>query len=117
MYKGSLVGIDDLSNGQIEDILDLAQDIQEDPGAYHGLASGQIMACLFLEPSTRTRGSFEAAMKRLGGDTITTSDVKTSSMAKGESLADTIRHMERVFGPDRPAPSLGWVRQAGRRVQ
>ena len=91
MYKGSLVGIDDLSNGQIEDILDLAQDIQEDPGAYHGLASGQIMACLFLEPSTRTRGSFEAAMKRLGGDTITTSDVKTSSMAKGESLADTIR--------------------------
>ena len=91
MYKGSLVGIEDLSNGQIEDILDLAQEIQEDPAAYYGLASQRIMASLFLEPSTRTRGSFEAAMKRLGGDTITTADAKSSSMAKGESLADTIR--------------------------
>ena len=91
MYKGSLVSIEDLSNSQIEDILDLAQEIEEDPGAYYGLASRRIMASLFLEPSTRTRGSFEAAMKRLGGDTITTADAKSSSMAKGESLADTIR--------------------------
>ena len=91
MYKGGVATIEDLSNEQIEDILDLAQDIQEDPGAYYGLASRRIMASLFLEPSTRTRGSFEAAMKRLGGDTITTADPTSSSISKGESLADTIR--------------------------
>ena len=91
MYKGSLVTIEDLSNGQIEDILDLAQEIEEDRNAFYGLASRRIMASLFLEPSTRTRGSFEAAMKRLGGDTITTAEAKSSSMEKGESLADTIR--------------------------
>ena len=91
MYKGSLTTIEDLSNGQMEDILDLAQDIEENRDAFHGLASRRIMASLFLEPSTRTRGSFEAAMKRLGGDTVTVADTKSSSMEKGESLADTIR--------------------------
>ena len=91
MYKGSLVTIEDLSNGQIEDILDLAQEIEADRDAFYGLAARRIMASVFLEPSTRTRGSFEAAMKRLGGDTITTADPKSSSTAKGESLADTIR--------------------------
>ena len=91
MYRGSLVTIDDLSNGQIEDILDLAQEIQNDQGSFYGLASKRIMASLFLEPSTRTRGSFESAMKRLGGDTITTADSESSSIPKGESLADTVR--------------------------
>ena len=91
MYKGSLVTIEDLSNEQIEDVLDLAQEVQENPDAFYGIASRRIMASLFLEPSTRTRGSFEAAMKRLGGDTITTADPRSSSMEKGESLADTIR--------------------------
>ena len=91
MYKGSLVTIDDLSNGQIEDILNLAEEIQEDRPAFYGLASRFIMASLFLEPSTRTRGSFEAAMKRLGGDAITTADATSSSMEKGESLADAVR--------------------------
>lgn len=91
MFKRSLVTIEDLSNEQIEDILDLAQEIQDDMGAFHGVAVRNIMASLFLEPSTRTRGSFEAAMKRLGGATITTADSSSSSMSKGESLADTIR--------------------------
>ena len=91
MYKDSLVTIEDLSNGQIEDILDLAQEIEADRDAFHGLASRRIMASLFLEPSTRTRGSFEAAMKRLGGETVTVADAGSSSMSKGESLADTIR--------------------------
>ena len=91
MYKGSLVTIEDLSNGQIEDILDLAKEIQDSPESVYGLASRRIMASLFLEPSTRTRGSFEAAMMRLGGDTITTADARSSSIEKGESLADTIR--------------------------
>jgi len=54
--------------------------------------SGKIMACLFYEPSTRTRFSFEAAMRRLGGNVLTTENAQEfSSAAKGESLADTIR--------------------------
>ena len=91
MYKNSVVTIEDLSNEQIEDILDLAHEIEEDRSAFFGLASGYIMASLFLEPSTRTRGSFESAMKRMDGHTITTADPVSSSVAKGESLADTIR--------------------------
>ena len=91
MYKNCLVTIEDLSNEEIEDILDLAQEMQENLRAFPSLASGHIMACLFFEPSTRTRGSFESAMKRLGGETITTADVRSSSIEKGESLADTIR--------------------------
>ena len=59
-----------------------------------GICHGKIMASLFFEPSTRTRLSFEAAMHRLGGSIITASDVGTSSLAKGESLAD----MARVVG-------------------
>ena len=91
MYRGSLTTIENLSNGQIEDILDLALEIEADRDASYGLASRRIMASLFFEPSTRTRGSFEAAMKRLGGDVITTADAKSSSIQKGESLADTMR--------------------------
>ncbi len=91
MFKGSLVTIEDLSISQIEDVLDLAQEMEQDRDAFYGLASRLLMASLFLEPSTRTRGSFESAMKRLGGDVVSTGDISLSSMAKGESLADTIR--------------------------
>ncbi|ENN95884.1 aspartate carbamoyltransferase catalytic subunit [Methanocaldococcus villosus KIN24-T80] len=55
------------------------------------ILEGKILATVFFEPSTRTRLSFETAMKRLGGDVITMTDVKTASTAKGESLIDTIR--------------------------
>ncbi|MCI0845548.1 MAG: hypothetical protein J4N33_00370 [Chloroflexi bacterium] len=87
----SVVTIDDLTNSQIEDVLDLAAEIDRDRDAFYGVATRRIMASLFLEPSTRTRGSFESAMNRLGGRTITTTDARSSSMAKGESLADTVR--------------------------
>ena len=87
----SVVTIEDLTNSQIEDVLDLAAEIDRDRDAFYGVASRLILASLFFEPSTRTRGSFESAMNRLGGRTITTADARSSSMAKGETLADTVR--------------------------
>jgi aspartate carbamoyltransferase catalytic subunit len=91
MDGNSVVTIEDLTNSQIEDVLDLAAEIDRDRDAFYGVASRLILASLFFEPSTRTRGSFESAMNRLGGRTITTTDARSSSMSKGESLADTVR--------------------------
>ena len=91
MYKNSLVSIEDLSNEEIEDILDLAREMSKDVRSFPSLANGCIMSSLFFEPSTRTRGSFESAMNRLGGRAITTIGRGSSSMEKGETLVDTIR--------------------------
>ena len=87
----SLVSVDDLAIADIEAIFDTADDFRANMPAYSGIATGRIAATLFYEPSTRTRLSFEAAMQRLGGGVISTWDVNASSVAKGESLADTIR--------------------------
>jgi aspartate carbamoyltransferase catalytic subunit len=87
----SLVTIDDLSNGEMLALFSLADAMSADMAGQHGLCRGKVMASLFFEPSTRTRLSFEAAMHRLGGSVITASDVGASSLAKGESIADTAR--------------------------
>ncbi|KAH6557466.1 hypothetical protein KP509_1Z112800 [Ceratopteris richardii] len=59
------------------------------------ILKGYLMATLFYEPSTRTRLSFESAMKRLGGEVLTTENAREfSSAAKGETLEDTIRTVE-----------------------
>jgi aspartate carbamoyltransferase catalytic subunit len=87
----SLVTIDDLSNGEMLSLFSLADAMAGDMPAQYGAARGKIMASLFFEPSTRTRLSFEAAMHRLGGNVITASDVGASSLAKGESIADTAK--------------------------
>ncbi len=87
----SLVTIDDLSNGEIEGLFNLADEMSAAMSAQFGLCQGKIMASLFFEPSTRTRLSFETAMHRLGGSVITANDVGATSLAKGESIADMAR--------------------------
>src|SRR5262245_53912581 len=82
-----LISIADLTNEEIEAIFSLADKAEQLRDARP--ASGQIMATLFYEPSTRTRLSFESAMQRLGGSVISCSDMKSSSTAKGETIADT----------------------------
>jgi aspartate carbamoyltransferase catalytic subunit len=82
-----LISIADLTNDEIEEIFSLAD--AADQLRVDKPAHGQIMATLFYEPSTRTRLSFESAMQRLGGTVISCSDMKASSTAKGETIADT----------------------------
>ena len=94
MANRSLVTADDLSNGEIEALFSLADEMSDSLNEQFGLCRGKIMASLFFEPSTRTRLSFETAMHRLGGSVISAADVKATSLAKGESIAD----MSRVIG-------------------
>src|SRR6266446_2490268 len=95
-----IISINDLSDQDIEAIFHLAQSFLRDLpdpnfsyriGRSTKVASNYILAALFYEPSTRTRLSFESAMLRLGGEIITSADPATSSAAKGESLADSVR--------------------------
>jgi aspartate carbamoyltransferase catalytic subunit len=83
-----LVTIDDLSNGEIEALFSLTDEMANSPNEQSELCQGKIMASLFFEPSTRTRLSFEAAMLRLGGRVISAVDIGASSLSKGESIAD-----------------------------
>ncbi len=81
----------DLSVKELDDVLCLAEDIIADPKKYANVCNGKKLATLFYEPSTRTRLSFEAAMLNLGGNILGFSSADSSSAAKGESVADTIR--------------------------
>ncbi len=90
----SVVTIDDLSNGEIEALFSLADEMPDSLSSQSGVCQGKIMASLFFEPSTRTRLSFETAMLRLGGQIISAIEMGATSLAKGESLAD----MARVVG-------------------
>ncbi|RXI53559.1 aspartate carbamoyltransferase [Clostridium tetani] len=92
MLKGrNLIDPMDFTTEEISKILDLGENISKDPTEYSNLCHNKILATLFYEPSTRTRFSFEAAMLRLGGQIIGFSEPNSSSVAKGESIADTIR--------------------------
>ena len=81
----------DLSVEEIEQLLDLADDIIADKAKYTKVCDGKKLATLFFEPSTRTRLSFEAAMMELGGNVLGFSSSDSSSSAKGESVADTVK--------------------------
>ena len=86
-----LIGIEDLSLDEIENLITVSEDIIENPKKYSEVAKGKKLATLFYEPSTRTRLSFEAAMIELGGNVIGFSDAQNSSASKGESVSDTAR--------------------------
>ncbi len=87
----SLIDIAELSLGEIDALLDKANDIIENPAKYSEKCRGKKLATLFFEPSTRTRLSFEAAMYELGGNVLGFSEAQSSSSAKGESVADTAK--------------------------
>lgn len=81
----------DFSVEELDKIMDLAADIEANPKKYAHACDGKKLATLFYEPSTRTRLSHEAAMLNLGGSVLGFSSEDSSSAAKGESVADTIR--------------------------
>ena len=91
-----LISIDDLTKADIEYLLSKADDFLDVARGKKRLRilEGKILANLFFEPSTRTRMSFESAMKRLGGEVINMGNLEATSIAKGESLADTLRVVE-----------------------
>lgn len=86
-----LIDILQLSTQEIDELVEKATDIIATPEAYAHKCDGKILATLFFEPSTRTRLSFESAMLSLGGKTLGFSSANSSSAAKGESVADTVR--------------------------
>ncbi|MDD7739055.1 MAG: aspartate carbamoyltransferase [Fusicatenibacter sp.] len=81
----------DLSVEELDQLMDLANDIEKNPAKYAHACDGKRLATLFYEPSTRTRLSFEAAMMNLGGTVLGFSSADSSSASKGESVSDTIR--------------------------
>lgn len=87
----NLIDIKDLSTKDIADLIKVANDIIDHKEKYSHKCDGKILATLFFEPSTRTRLSFESAMLRLGGKVLGFSESSSSSTAKGETLADTIK--------------------------
>ena len=87
----SLIDILDFSVEELQELIDTANDIIAHPEQYSERCRGKKLATLLFEPSTRTRLSFEAAMYELGGNVIGFAEAKSSSAAKGESVADTAR--------------------------
>ena len=81
----------DFSVEELDNLMDLAKDIEANPEKYAHACEGKKLATLFYEPSTRTRLSHEAAMINLGGSVLGFSSADSSSASKGESVADTIR--------------------------
>lgn len=90
MKKRHIIDLTDLSHKELMDVIGLANEIKAHPGDYSDACKGKILATLFYEPSTRTQMSFQTAMLRLGGTIIGFDNPQNSSVAKGESLKDTV---------------------------
>ncbi len=86
-----LIDPNDFSIEELDEVFKLSENIINDEKSYSTICQGKILGTLFYEPSTRTRLSFESAMLRMGGRVLGFSDANQSSVAKGESVADTIR--------------------------
>ncbi|MEJ2413432.1 MAG: aspartate carbamoyltransferase [Anaerolineales bacterium] len=95
-YGKSILSVKQFSDKDLQYIFEVAHEMREmvERVGTFDLLKGKILANLFYEPSTRTASSFTAAMERLGGSVIPINEVKYSSVAKGESLPDTIRSLE-----------------------
>ena len=93
----NIARIADVSRLQILELMEVALSMEHDVKRRGGscLAEGKLLTTVFYEPSTRTRCSFEAAMKRLGGTVLSLSDMKRSSVSKGETLEDTMKCLSR----------------------
>ncbi len=93
--KKHIISTRDFSKAELDFILNRAEELESyairGAGQESELLKGKILANLFYEPSTRTRLSFEVAMKRLGGEVVNLSSPEASSAAKGENLVDTIK--------------------------
>ena len=85
-----LINITDLSVEEIDHLIEVADDIIENPEAYQEICRHKKLATLFFEPSTRTRLSFTAAMMDLGGNVLGFDQAASSSASKGESVSDTV---------------------------
>ncbi|KFI76862.1 aspartate carbamoyltransferase [Bifidobacterium mongoliense] len=91
LIGSSVVTLDDVSTGQILELLHQAQYIDAHRSTVAHICDGRVLATLFYEPSTRTRLSFETAMLRLGGQVIGFAGAQLSSVSKGESISDTLK--------------------------
>lgn len=94
MAKRDLINITDLTQEEVGEILDLADDMVAHPEKYYEECAHKKIATLFYEPSTRTRLSFESAMLELGGNVIGFASANSSSASKGESVSDTAKVIE-----------------------
>jgi len=94
MRDEDIISAKQLSRADIEGVLDRAAEIAADPAAVADRHANALLGLCFFEPSTRTKMSFAAAIKRLGGDVVDMGTVESSSVKKGESLADTVRVVE-----------------------
>lgn len=86
-----IIDLEELSFSDLQEIVNLADSIMQNPKKYSDACKGKILATLFYEPSTRTQMSFQTAMLRLGGQTIGFDNPMNSSVAKGETIKDTVK--------------------------